>query len=84
MSSRQLRVGLLSFGAWRFEVFDQAAGGWKIILHPAPGSSVSPQTLITDHANGLAELGALNRILELPEIIYQAAFAPDMSGEGPY
>ena len=56
MSSRQLRVGLLSFGAWRFEVFDQAAGGWKIILHPAPGSSVAPQTLITDHANGLAEL----------------------------
>ena len=56
MSSRQLRVGLLSFGAWRFEVFDQAAGGWKIILHPAPGSSVSPQTLITDHANGLGEL----------------------------
>jgi hypothetical protein len=56
MSPRQLRVGLLSFGAWRFEVFDQAAGGWKIILHPAPGSSVSPQTLLTDHANGLAEL----------------------------
>ena len=56
MSSRQLRVGLLSFGAWRFEVFDQAAGGWKIILHPAPGSSVAPQTLITDHANGLAGL----------------------------
>ena len=56
MSSRQLRVGLLSFGAWRFEVFDRAAGGWKIILHPAPGSSVAPQTLITDHANGLAEL----------------------------
>ena len=56
MSSRQLRVGLLSFGAWRFEVFDQAAGGWKIILHPAPGSSVSPQTLITDQPNGLAEL----------------------------
>jgi hypothetical protein len=56
MSSRQLRVGVLSFGPWRFEVFDQAAGGWKIILHPAPGSSVSPQTLITDHANGLAEL----------------------------
>lgn len=56
MSSRQLRVGLLSFGAWRFEVFDQAAGGWKIILHPAPGSSVSQQTLTTDHANGLAEL----------------------------
>jgi len=56
MSSRQLRVGLLSFGAWRFEVFDQAAGGWKIILHPAPGCSASPQTLITDHANGLGEL----------------------------
>jgi hypothetical protein len=56
MSSRQLRVGLLSFGAWRFEVFDQAAGGWKIVLHPAPGSSVSPQTMITDHANGLGEL----------------------------
>jgi hypothetical protein len=56
MSARQLRVGLLSFGAWRFEVFDQAAGGWKIILHPAPGSSDSPQTLITDHANGLGEL----------------------------
>ena len=56
MSSRQLRVGLFSFGAWRFEVFDQAAGGWKITLHAAPGSSVSPQTLITDHANGLGEL----------------------------
>ena len=56
MSSCQLRVGLLSFGPWRFEVFDQAAGGWKIILHPAPGSSVSPQTLITDQPNGLAEL----------------------------
>ena len=56
MSSLQLRIGLLSFGAWRFEVFDQAAGGWKIILHPAPGSSVSPQTMITDHANGLGEL----------------------------
>ena len=56
MSSRQLRVGLLSFAAWRFEVFDQAAGGWKIILHPAPGSSDSPQTMITDHANGLGEL----------------------------
>ena len=35
-------------------------------------------------ANGVAELGALNRILELPEIVYQAAFAPDLSGEGPY
>jgi len=56
MSSLQLRIGLLSFGAWRFEVFDPAAGGWKIILHPAPGSSVSPQTMITDHANGLGEL----------------------------
>ncbi|MCA3300712.1 MAG: hypothetical protein INF98_00915 [Roseomonas sp.] len=56
MSSRQLRVGLLSFGPWRFEVFDQAAGGWKIILHSAPGSSVSPQTLFTDQPNGLAEL----------------------------
>ncbi len=56
MSSRLLRVGLLSFGAWRFEVFDQAAGGWRIVLHPAPGSSVSQQTLTTDHANGLAEL----------------------------
>ncbi|MCA3311694.1 MAG: hypothetical protein ING24_11350 [Roseomonas sp.] len=56
MSSRQLRVGLLNFWAWRFEVFDQAAGGWKIILHPAPGSSGSPQTMITDHANGLGEL----------------------------
>jgi len=56
MSSLQLRIGHLSFGAWRFEVFDQAAGGWKIILHPAPGSSVSPQTMITDHANGLGEL----------------------------
>ena len=56
MSSRQLRVGLLAFGAWRFEVFDQAFGGWKIILHPAPGSSVSSQTLIAGHANGLADL----------------------------
>jgi hypothetical protein len=43
-------------GAVQFEVFDQAAGGWKIILHPAPGSSVYPQTLITDQPNGLAEL----------------------------
>ena len=35
-------------------------------------------------ANVVAELGALNQILELPEIVYQAAFAPDLSGEGPY
>ena len=35
-------------------------------------------------ANVEAELGALNQILELPEIVYQAAFAPDMSVEGPY
>ena len=35
-------------------------------------------------ANVEAELGALNQILDLPEIVYQAAFAPDLSGEGPY
>jgi len=35
-------------------------------------------------ANVRAELGALNQILELPEIVYQAAFAPDLSGEGPF
>ena len=56
MSSRQLRVGLFSFGAWRFEVFDQMVGGWKIILHPAPGTSLAPQILVTDQANGLAQL----------------------------
>jgi hypothetical protein len=56
MSSRQLQVGLFSFGAWRFEVFDQAAGGWKIILHPAPGTSLAPQILVTDQANGLPQL----------------------------
>jgi hypothetical protein len=56
MSSRQLRVGLFSFGAWRFEVFDQTAGGWKIVLHPAPGSHPSSQILITDQPNGLPQL----------------------------
>ena len=56
MSSRQLRVGLFSFGAWRFEVLDQSAGGWKIIPHPAPGTSLSPQMLMTDKANGLPQL----------------------------
>lgn len=56
MSSRQLRVGLFSFGAWRFEVFDQVAGGWKIILHPAPGETLTPQILITDQVNGLSQL----------------------------
>ena len=56
MSSRQLRVGLFGFGAWRFEVFDQTSGGWKIILHPAPGTSFSPQILMTDQASGLPQL----------------------------
>ena len=56
MSSRQLRVGLFSFGAWRFEVFDQTAGGWKIVLHPAPGTSLTPQILVTDEATGLPQL----------------------------
>jgi hypothetical protein len=56
MSSRQLRVGLFNFGAWRFEVFDQAEEGWKIILHPAPGTHLSAQILITDQANGLPQL----------------------------
>ena len=28
------------------------------------------------------ELSALGQILDLPEIVYQAAFAPDFSGEG--
>jgi|1048.fasta_scaffold36734_2 hypothetical protein len=56
MSSRQSRVGLLSFRAWRLEIFDEAAGGWTIILHPASGSSMSPQTFMTSHANGLPAL----------------------------
>jgi hypothetical protein len=48
--------GLFSFGAWRFEVFDRMSGGWKIILHPAPGTSIAPQILVTDQANGLPQL----------------------------
>lgn len=67
MSSRQLRVGLFSFGAWRFEVFDQKAGGWKIILHPAPGTSLAPQMLVTDQANGLPQLLDQARAWVLPE-----------------
>jgi hypothetical protein len=51
-----LRIGLFNFGAWRFEVFDQAEEGWKIILHPAPGTTLSPQILITDQDNGLPQL----------------------------
>lgn len=47
MRCREPRVGLINFGVWRFEIFDDLKVGWKLVLHPPIGCAIKPETMTT-------------------------------------
>lgn len=53
MRSPSSFIQVITHGAWRFEIFDDRATGWRLVLHPPAGPA---RTLACAEAAGLAAL----------------------------
>lgn len=60
MRSRSSFVQVITHGAWRFEIFDDRAAGWRLVLHPPAGPT---RTMACAEAGGLPGLLAEARAL---------------------
>jgi hypothetical protein len=60
MRSRSSFVQVITHGAWRFEIFDDRAAGWRLVLHPPAGPHM---TMACKEAGGLSGLLAEARAL---------------------
>lgn len=51
-------IQVITHGAWRFEIFDDRAAGWRLLLHPPAGQA---RTMACAEPAGLAGLLAQAR-----------------------
>jgi hypothetical protein len=77
MRPRSVRVQVIAHGSWRFEIFDEGAGGWRVVMHAPRSSPTETRTLVIDRDDGLsaliAEAQSLAMALETPPQARHAA-----------
>jgi hypothetical protein len=53
---RVVAIQMISHRAYRLEVLDEVGAGWRVVLHPPPGSSAVREVLRTVRLDGLGLL----------------------------